>query len=79
MMWWSFIGWVAPPEDPQAIAQIISLAALAAAGTNEKGHRAASVASRFTRKIALSAYRDLMDRLLDQQLSRGRIGMKSVA
>jgi len=73
------IGWVAPPEDPQAIAQIISLAASAAAGTAEKGHRAATVASRFTRKIALSAYRDLMDRLLDQQLSRSRIRLKGLA
>jgi len=31
------IGWVAPPEDPQALAQIISFAASADAGANEKG------------------------------------------
>jgi glycosyltransferase involved in cell wall biosynthesis len=73
------VGWVAPPEDPQALAQIISFAASAAAGTNEKGHRAAIVASRYTRQIALSAYRDLMDTLLERQLSRNRNNVKSVA
>jgi hypothetical protein len=31
------------------------------------------------RQIALSAYRDLMDALLERQLSRNRIGLKSVA
>ncbi len=73
------IGWVVPPEDPEAVAQIISFAASAAAETNERGHRATMVASRFTRQIALKAYRDLMDRLLDQQLSHGQNGEKSVA
>ena len=73
------IGWVAPPEDPQALAQIISFAASAAAGTNEKGHRAAIVASRYTRQIALHAYRDLMDALLERQLSRNRNNVKSMA
>ena len=73
------IGWVAPPEDPKALAQIISLAASDAAGTHEKGQRAAIVASRYTRQIALHSYRDLMDTLLERQLSRNRIGLKSVA
>jgi hypothetical protein len=73
------IGWVTPPEDPQAIAQAISLAASAASSTAERGHRAAIVASRFTRQIALNAYCDLMDRLLNRQLSRNRIDFKSVA
>jgi hypothetical protein len=73
------IGWVTPPEDPEAIAQIISFAASAAANTNEKGHRAAIVAPRFTRQIALNAYRDLMDRLLGQQISRNRKSLKSAA
>src|SRR5437763_6787085 len=41
------IGWVTPPEDPEAIAQVISFAASAAADTSKKGHRAAMVASRF--------------------------------
>jgi glycosyltransferase involved in cell wall biosynthesis len=71
------IGWVTAPEDPKAIAQVVSLAASASAHTNEMGHRAAVVASRFTRQIALNAYRDLMDRLLERQLSRHR--SKSVA
>jgi glycosyltransferase involved in cell wall biosynthesis len=73
------IGWVAPPEDPEAIARIISFAASASADTNEKGRRAALVASRFTRQIALNSYRDLMDRLLDEQLSRCRNSQKSSA
>jgi glycosyltransferase involved in cell wall biosynthesis len=67
------IGWVAPPEDPKALAQIISLAASAEADTKEKGHRAAIVACRYTRQIALDAYRDLMDMLLERQLSRSRM------
>ncbi len=73
------IGWVTPPEEPQAIARIISLAASSAANTREKGQRAAIVASRFTRQIALSAYRDLMHRLLDRQHSRSQIGLKTAA
>ena len=64
------IGWVARPEDPKALAQIITLAASAEADTKEKGHRAAIVASRYTRQIALDAYRELMDTLLERQLSR---------
>lgn len=73
------IGWVAPPEDPEAIAQIISLAASTAAEIVEKGHRAATVAARFTRQISLSAYRELMERLLDQQRSRIHNNVKDVA
>jgi glycosyltransferase involved in cell wall biosynthesis len=73
------IGWVTPPEDPHAIAEAVSLAASATAGTAEKGHRAVMVASRFTRQIALNAYCDLMDRLLNRQLSRNRQGSESVA
>jgi glycosyltransferase involved in cell wall biosynthesis len=64
------IGWVAPPEDPEAIARVITFAASAAGNTAEKGHRAAMVASRFTHQIALGAYRDLIDGLLDRQVSR---------
>jgi glycosyltransferase involved in cell wall biosynthesis len=63
------IGWVTPPEDPQAIAQAVNAAASAGSNTVEKGHRAAAVASRFTRQIALNAYRGLMDRLLAGKLS----------
>jgi glycosyltransferase involved in cell wall biosynthesis len=73
------IGWVTPPEDPEAIAQIISLAASATADTNEKGHRAAVVASHFTRQIALNAYRDLIGGLLARQLSRNRNSQENPA
>jgi glycosyltransferase involved in cell wall biosynthesis len=73
------IGWVTPPEDPEALAQIISAAASAAADTSEKGHRAALVASRFTPQIALNGYRELMDRLLDRQRSRSLDSLKTAA
>jgi glycosyltransferase involved in cell wall biosynthesis len=73
------IGWVAPPEDPAAMARIIGFAASSAADTNQKGHRAAMVASRFTRQIALDTYCGLMDKLLDQQLSRRRNNLKAAA
>jgi len=72
------IGWVAPPEDPQALAKIISAAAENAADTQEKGVRAAQVASRYTPQIALRAYRDLMGALLNRQLARGRAKLKTV-
>jgi glycosyltransferase involved in cell wall biosynthesis len=73
------IGWVAPPEDPAAMARIIGFAASSAADTHQKGHKAAMVASRFTRQIALDTYCSLMDRLLDQQLSRRRNNLKAAA
>ncbi len=73
------IGWVTPPEDAEAVAKAIMFAASDAANTKEKGHRAAIVASRFTRQISLSAYRDLMHRLLDQQSSRVHNNVKNVA
>jgi len=65
------IGWVTPPEDPKALAEIIASAASAATTTSEKGRQAAVVASRYTGPIALGAYRDLMDRLLKRQTVRG--------
>jgi glycosyltransferase involved in cell wall biosynthesis len=73
------IGWVAPPENPEAIAQIINLAASAKDSTSEKGRRAAVVASRFTPQIALSAYRDLMQKLIEQRLVRNRQNSKSIS
>jgi glycosyltransferase involved in cell wall biosynthesis len=73
------IGWVAPPEDPAAMARIIGFAASSAADTHQKGHKAAMVASRFTRQIALDTYCGLMDKLLDQQLSRCRNNLKAAA
>lgn len=73
------IGWVTPPEDPPALAQMIASAASEAACTSEKGRRAAQIASRYTRQISLSAYRDLLDRLLMHQLARNRDSLKKVA
>jgi glycosyltransferase involved in cell wall biosynthesis len=64
------IGWVTSPEDPKALAQVIASAASDAACTREKGRRASQVAARYTREISLSAYRNLMDKLLMRQLAR---------
>ena len=64
------IGWVVPPENADAIAQAISAAAGTQATTREKGHRATVVASRYTGPIALKAYRNLMDDLLDRNFSK---------
>jgi glycosyltransferase involved in cell wall biosynthesis len=73
------IGWVTAPEDPAALARTIELAASDAAATRESGRRAVLVASHYTRQIALSAYRDLMDRLLAGQLVRKRNELKNAA
>ena len=73
------IGWVTPPEDPDAIAETIRRAASSACDTAAKGRQAALVASRFTRQISLDAYRDLMDGLLDRQLALSRDPLKTVA
>jgi hypothetical protein len=60
---------VTPPEDPTALAQTIATAAADAAGTTEKGRRAALVASRYTRQISLGAYRTLMNKLLRNRVT----------
>ncbi len=73
------IGWVTPPEDPKALAQTIAMAAFNAASTKERGRRAAVVASHYTRQISLSAYRDLMDRLLHGQHVRSETSLQEVA
>jgi glycosyltransferase involved in cell wall biosynthesis len=73
------IGWVTPPEDPKALAQLIAAAAADAEGTRAKGRRAAMIALRYTRPIALRAYRHLMDRLLSRQHARGEGALKEVA
>jgi glycosyltransferase involved in cell wall biosynthesis len=73
------IGWVTPPEDPQALARVIESAASNAVATRESGRRAVQVASHYTRQIALSAYRNLMDGLLAGQLLAKRNGLKSAA
>jgi glycosyltransferase involved in cell wall biosynthesis len=61
------LGWVVEPEKPTSIAQAVSLAASAAGNTLEKGQRAAEIASRYTRQVALKSYNELMRRLLDRQ------------
>lgn len=71
-----YIGWVTPPEDPAALARVIAAAASDAAGTEDKGRRAAVVASRYARQVALNAYRDLMNRLLERQHADHRENLK---
>lgn len=71
------IGWVTPPEDPRALAKIISAAAQANSETREKGVRAAQVAARYTPQIALRAYRELMGALLNRQLARDRTKLEA--
>ena len=71
------VGWVVPPEDPQAIAQAISEAA-SSPETREKGRRAVRVAARYSRQIALRAYEDLMDGLLEKQKGRHQDAVKRV-
>ena len=73
------IGWVTPPEDPKALAQVIAAAASNAASTTEKGRRAAVIAARYTRDISLDAYRRLMDRLVRHQPARGDARLPEVA
>jgi glycosyltransferase involved in cell wall biosynthesis len=72
------IGWVSPPEKPQTLAEIIASAS-ANAETVEMGRRAATVACRYTRQIALEAYCILVDRLFDKQLSLTSNPQKNVA
>jgi glycosyltransferase involved in cell wall biosynthesis len=57
------IGWVVPPENPQALATAIREAASGAGMTVEKGRRAASVAPNYAREPALNAYKALVARL----------------
>jgi glycosyltransferase involved in cell wall biosynthesis len=61
------IGWVTPPEDPKALAESILQAATDAGATRAKGQLATQVATRYSPQIALGAYRDLMDRLLQRR------------
>jgi glycosyltransferase involved in cell wall biosynthesis len=64
------LGWVVQPENPVALAQTIRVASSASGRTFEKGQRAAEIAPRYTRSIALKSYRALMSRLLDRQASK---------
>ena len=63
------LGWVVQPENPASIAEAVALAASAAGKTLEKGRRAAEIAPRYTRPIALKSYHELMSRLLARQAS----------
>jgi glycosyltransferase involved in cell wall biosynthesis len=69
------VGWVVPPEDPQALAEAISAAANISE-TREKGRRAVRVAARYSRQIALRAYEDLMDGLLEKQRSSNKSAIR---
>jgi glycosyltransferase involved in cell wall biosynthesis len=69
------VGWVVPPEDPQALAEAISAAANISE-TREKGRRAVRVAARYSRQIALRAYEDLMDGLLEKQRSPNKAAIR---
>jgi len=73
------IGWVTPPEDPKALADSILLAAMNPTATAKKGRRAAQIAARYTPSVSLSAYRRLMDELLNRQRTRGRDSFRKVA
>ncbi len=73
------IGWVTPPEDAKALADAIVLAASDPAQTTQKGRHAASVAARYTARISLGAYRDLMERLLRRQRARSLESPEQVA
>ena len=64
------IGWVVPPESPEAIAQAISSAASSIEETQRKSHQAATIASRYTKPVALKAYRDLMNGLLQRNSAK---------
>ena len=73
------IGWVTPPEEPKALAQLIVHAASDASGTKEKGHRAAMIASRYTGPIALGAYRNLIGKLLQRHHARAEQRLQEIA
>ena len=73
------IGWVTPPEDAKTLADAIVLAASDAAGTADKGRRAAEIAGRYSAKICLGAYRELMEKLLARQRAPSRQKLERVA
>ena len=61
------IGWVVPPGDSAALVETIRAAAREPAVVVAKGHRAATVATRYTRSASLASYRNLVRRLADQE------------
>lgn len=54
------IGWVVPPEDPQALADAILLAAADREATRQMGRRAARAAEKYGRDSALGRYREVI-------------------
>lgn len=54
------IGWVAPPEEPAALAQAIARAAEDRTDVIDKGRRAAAAAAKYSPEIALARYRDVI-------------------
>jgi colanic acid biosynthesis glycosyl transferase WcaI len=64
------VGWICPPEDPQALAALIERISADPEGVAEKGRRAAAaVATRYGRAAAGERYRALAERLV--QCGRG--------
>jgi glycosyltransferase involved in cell wall biosynthesis len=54
------IGWVVPPEDPQALADAILLAAADRGAIAQMGRRAAHAAEKYSRDSALRRYREVI-------------------
>jgi glycosyltransferase involved in cell wall biosynthesis len=54
------IGWVVSPEDPQALADAILLAAANRTATMQKGRRAARAAEKYDQDRALKRYREVI-------------------
>jgi colanic acid biosynthesis glycosyl transferase WcaI len=54
------IGWVVPPEDPQALADAILLAAADREATTQMGRRAAHAAEKYAQDSALRRYREVV-------------------
>ena len=54
------IGWTVPPEDPQALADAIRLAASDREATMQKGRRAAVAAGKYSKQDALARYRQVI-------------------
>jgi colanic acid biosynthesis glycosyl transferase WcaI len=54
------IGWVVPPEEPQALADAILLAAADRGTTTQMGRRAAHTAEKYGQNSALKRYREVI-------------------
>jgi glycosyltransferase involved in cell wall biosynthesis len=54
------IGWVVPPEEPAALADVIARAAKDRADVADKGRRAAAAAAKYSPDVALARYRHVI-------------------